>query len=106
MAKMKSSTKRSGKSRAPKSGESRTEVPPQITAAAPAGHACPIAAFGASAGGLEAFTALLAHLPVDLGMSLIFIQHLDPKHSSALSELLTRATGLTVVEAKDRMPVA
>jgi two-component system CheB/CheR fusion protein len=43
---------------------------------------------GASAGGLEAFTELLSHLPDDTGMAFVLIQHLDPKHDSHLTELL------------------
>ena len=40
---------------------------------------------GASAGGLEAFTELLSHLPDDTGMAFVLIQHLDPKHESHLT---------------------
>src|SRR6185369_16561564 len=42
----------------------------------------PIVGVGASAGGLEAFTQLLQHLPADSGMALVLIQHLDPTHKS------------------------
>jgi chemotaxis response regulator CheB len=38
----------------------------------------PIVGIGASAGGLEAFSALLKHLPVDTGMGFVLVQHLDP----------------------------
>ena len=38
-----------------------------------------IVGVGASAGGLEAFTELLSHLPDDTGMAFVLIQHLDPK---------------------------
>ncbi|MGH9737362.1 MAG: chemotaxis protein CheB, partial [Candidatus Acidiferrales bacterium] len=61
----------------------------------------PIVAVGASAGGLEAFTQLLRSLPDDTGMAFVLIQHLDPKHHSALSELLAKQTGMTVAEAKN-----
>ncbi|MGH9685525.1 MAG: chemotaxis protein CheB [Candidatus Acidiferrales bacterium] len=60
-----------------------------------------IVAVGASAGGLEAFTQLLHSLPNDTGMAFVLIQHLDPKHHSALSELLAKQTGMTVAEAKN-----
>ncbi|MES2649451.1 MAG: chemotaxis protein CheB [Bacteroidota bacterium] len=59
----------------------------------------PIVAIGASAGGLEAVTELLAHLPVDTGMAFVYIQHLDPTHPSMLSHILGRATKIPVVEA-------
>ena len=44
----------------------------------------PIVGIGASAGGLEAFSALLKHLPLDTGMGFVLVQHLDPVHDSAL----------------------
>src|ERR1051325_10380868 len=67
--------------------------------------ACPIAGFGASAGGLEAFSELLHALPPDTGMAFVLIQHLDPKHGSLLTELLQKATRMRVVEVKDGMAV-
>jgi two-component system CheB/CheR fusion protein len=55
---------------------------------------------GASAGGLEAFTELLEHLPDDTGMAFVLIQHLDPKHESHLPELLSKASKMPVSEVK------
>ena len=43
----------------------------------------PIVGIGASAGGLEAFSALLKHLPLDTGMGFVLVQHLDPVHDSS-----------------------
>ncbi|HLW81594.1 MAG TPA: chemotaxis protein CheB [Candidatus Acidoferrales bacterium] len=60
-----------------------------------------VVAVGASAGGLEAFTQLLHALPGNTGMAFVFIQHLDPKHHSALAELLAKASTMPVVEAKN-----
>jgi two-component system, chemotaxis family, CheB/CheR fusion protein len=59
-----------------------------------------IVGVGASAGGLEAFTQLLAHLPLDTGMAFVLVQHLDPDHPSALTEILSRATSLPVREIR------
>ncbi len=56
---------------------------------------------GASAGGLEACTELLQHLPAKTGLAFAIVQHLDPKHPSHLSSILQRSTELTVVEAED-----
>jgi two-component system CheB/CheR fusion protein len=67
--------------------------------AEPRGGAFPIVGVGASAGGLEAFSELLAHLPGDTGMAFVLVQHLDPQHESALTQLLARVTSLPVVEA-------
>ena len=39
----------------------------------------PVVGVGASAGGLEAFTKLLKHLPADTGMAFVLVQHLDPR---------------------------
>ena len=60
----------------------------------------PIAGIGASAGGLEAFGALLAALPAHPGVAFVFIQHLDPKHQSLLPEILSRPTRMEVREAR------
>ena len=65
----------------------------------------PVVAIGASAGGLEAFTELLSHLPSDTGMGFVLIQHLDPKHESMLTELISRSTSMPVVEVQDGMRV-
>ncbi|MFH0915427.1 MAG: chemotaxis protein CheB [bacterium] len=65
-----------------------------------------IVGVGASAGGLEAFTELLRHLPPDTGMAFVLVQHLDPSHESILAELLSSKTSMSVVEATDGLPVA
>src|SRR5262249_24656527 len=57
-----------------------------------------IAAIGASAGGVEAYTELVRNLPPDTGMGFVLIQHLDPKHQSILTELLGRETSMPVRE--------
>jgi len=59
-----------------------------------------IVGVGASAGGLEAFTELLSHLPDDTGMAFVLIQHLDPSHESHLTELLSKASKMSVSEVK------
>lgn len=65
----------------------------------------PIVGVGASAGGLEAFTQLLSHLPTDIRMGFVLVQHLAPHHPSMLTELLSRATKLPVTEVKEGMMV-
>ncbi|HEX3986076.1 MAG TPA: chemotaxis protein CheB [Acidobacteriaceae bacterium] len=78
----------------------------QVSAPAPApGATFPIVGIGASAGGLEAFTALLKHLHPDLGMAYVLIPHLDPQRESAMGQILGRATSMPVVEIEDRMQV-
>ena len=75
----------------------RQDVPPRPV--------IPVAGIGASAGGLEVFKLLLADLPADTGLAIVFIPHLDPKHHSMLAEILARATAMPVSEAADGMPV-
>ncbi|MGL4378841.1 MAG: chemotaxis protein CheB, partial [Microcoleaceae cyanobacterium] len=65
----------------------------------------PIVGIAASAGGLEAFTELLKHLPTDTGMAFVLIQHLDPNHKSLLTEILARTTQMPVTEVTDGMKV-
>jgi PAS domain S-box-containing protein len=66
---------------------------------------CPIVGVGASAGGLEAVTQLLKHLPVDTGFGFVLVQHLDPQHESTLTQLLARATAMPVAEVTDQLRV-
>jgi two-component system CheB/CheR fusion protein len=65
----------------------------------------PIVAFGASAGGLEAFAEILKDLPPDLGAAVVFILHLSPDHESVVSELLPRWTSMPVAVAVEGMAV-
>ena len=60
---------------------------------------------GASAGGLEAVERLLKTISADTGMAFLIVQHLDPKHESHLSAILSRSTSMPVAEAKDRMKI-
>jgi two-component system CheB/CheR fusion protein len=57
-----------------------------------------VVAIGASVGGLHAFSDLLRHLPIDTGMAFIYVQHLNPKHKSILTEILSRTTKMKVQE--------
>src|SRR5438093_61358 len=77
-----------------------------VAAPQPSRDAFPIVGIGASAGGLEAFSELLAHLSVDAAaMAFVLVQHLDPKYPSFLSEILSRTTRMPVVEVKNGMSV-
>ena len=60
-----------------------------------------VVGIGASAGGLDAFSRLLEALPTDTGMAFVLVQHLDPKHESLLTLLLSSRTGMPVREATD-----
>ena len=65
----------------------------------------PVVLIGASAGGLAAFTELLTALPSETGMAFVLIQHLEPKHESALTALLSKATSMPVVEVSNGLAV-
>lgn len=65
----------------------------------------PIVGIGASAGGLEAFTKLLAGLPAETGMAFLLVPHLDPDHASNLVDLLSRVSRLPISEASQGMRV-
>jgi two-component system CheB/CheR fusion protein len=65
----------------------------------------PIVGIGASAGGLEAFTQLLSHLPIDTGMGFVLIQHLSPSQKSMLPDILCHTTTMPVTEAQEGMKV-
>jgi two-component system CheB/CheR fusion protein len=64
-----------------------------------------VAGVGASAGGLEAFTELLQHLPPTTGMAFVLVQHLDPGHESALRELLANKTEMPVLQVQNDLPI-
>lgn len=60
-----------------------------------------IVGIGASAGGLEAISQLLPHLPKGLGLSFVVVQHLSPTYKSMLTQLLSRETAMAVLEIED-----
>ena len=64
-----------------------------------------VVGIGASAGGLEALEQLLRAMPPDSGHAFVIVQHLDPTHHSLLTEILQRATAMSVVEATDKVQV-
>lgn len=67
----------------------------------------PIVGIGASAGGLGAFEAFFSGIPANInpGVAFVLIQHLDPKHKSMLTDLISRYTNLPVYEITDNMEV-
>ena len=60
-----------------------------------------IIVIGASAGGVEALSRLLAKLPATLPASILVVLHRAPEHPSHLVQVLARATKLTVAKAAD-----
>src|SRR5437773_4261942 len=83
------------------SRRSGVTIAPEFT-----GKAFPVVGVGASAGGLDAFTQLLKHLPTDTGMGFVLVQHLDPDHESALTQILSRITSMPLREVCNDLRVA
>ena len=81
--------------------------PPPGESAAQLEHPLPflIVGVGASAGGLDAISRLLRGIPAATGMAFVIVQHLDPTHKSALSEILARSTAMPVIEADDNRAI-
>jgi two-component system CheB/CheR fusion protein len=104
-------SKRKSAASRPKEERRTSPAPPPPKAKAAGEHAegedrsCPIVGVGASAGGLEAITEILRYLGDEPGMAIVFIQHLDPKHASMLTELLARATGMHVQQVTDSVMI-
>ena len=98
---------RAGNSKLP-SPARRRRLPSDSTgsnAGAQTRSAFPTVGIGASAGGLEAFSQLLAQLPLDTGMAFVLVAHLDPEHESALTQILARVTQLPVINIVDDQAV-
>ena len=51
---------------------------------------------GASAGGIEALSTLVSSLELSFPAPIVIAQHLDPRHTSHLGEILGRRTALTI----------
>ncbi len=76
----------------------KTTMPPESAPPAPSPFS--VVGIGASAGGLEALSALLRSLTVE-NVAFVVVQHLAPHQPSMLTELLGRASALPVVTVDD-----
>ncbi len=65
----------------------------------------PVVGIGASAGGLEAFTAFFDAMPAKSGLAFVLIQHLPPQRESLLAEILAKHTEMSVKQVDDGMAV-
>jgi two-component system, chemotaxis family, CheB/CheR fusion protein len=91
----------------PGSESSDTEIEPAQQSEPNSGNKSdfPVVGIAASAGGLEAFTQLLSHLPIDTGMAFVLILHLSPDRESLLTEILARATKMRVCKVQNGIVV-
>lgn len=60
-----------------------------------------IIGIGSSAGGLEALRSLIPCLPDQKNIAYVIAQHMDPKHSSMLANILERDTELPIEELQN-----
>jgi two-component system, chemotaxis family, CheB/CheR fusion protein len=93
------------KRKTPDKKSSNKKSTPKSQPAQPVNGKHTIVAIGASAGGIEATNELLKHLPGDTGLSFVLVQHLDPKHQSMLTDLLSKQTTIGVSEVKNGMRI-
>src|SRR5471030_2442859 len=64
-----------------------------------------VVGIGGSAGGLNAYKALLDALPSDTGMAFVIVSHILPTAHSQLAQILSRHTKMKVMVASTAMPV-
>jgi chemotaxis response regulator CheB len=64
----------------------------------------PVVCVGGSAGGLDAYTRLLRHLPVDLGVAFVIVNHLRTV-ATRLHEILPSFTQMPVELITDRLDI-
>jgi len=64
-----------------------------------------IVGIGGSAGGLNAYKALLDALPSNTGMAFVIVAHMFPSASSQLAQILSHHTKMTVMLASTAMPI-
>lgn len=63
----------------------------------------PVAALGASAGGLEALQVFFSNMPADSGIAFVVVQHLSPDFKSLMDELLSRQTPMAIHRVESGM---
>lgn len=62
----------------------------------------PVVCVGGSAGGLDAYTRLLQHLPVDMGVAIVIVNHVRT-FATLLHEILPRYTKMPVQLITERL---
>jgi two-component system CheB/CheR fusion protein len=68
-------------------------------------HPTFIVGIGGSAGGLNAYKALLNALPSNTGMVFVIVSHILPTAISQLAQILSRHTKMKVIVAATAMPI-
>lgn len=65
----------------------------------------PVVCVGGSAGGLDAYTRLLRHLPADMGVAIVIVNHLRTV-ATLLHEILPGSTAMPVELITERLDIA
>src|SRR5262249_3929314 len=65
----------------------------------------PIAAIGASAGGIKALQSFFEELPAQVGAAFVVILHLDPGHQSELARIIAARARMPVFEVDRDRPI-
>ena len=64
-----------------------------------------IVGIGASSGGLEAFESFFKCMPFNSGMAFVLVTHLDSKHTSLMTEIISKYTKMGVITVTHGMKV-
>ncbi len=80
-------------------------MPPNESASPALANTFSIVSIGSSAGGIEATSELISHLPNDIDFAVVVVQHLGASSPSMLSQILARQTRLNVQEATHQQAV-
>ena len=78
----------------------QTPLSPKELPAAPL-----IIGIGASAGGVEALQQFFSCMPSNSGLCFVVVQHLSPDYKSLMADILSKHTGMTVLQAENEMTV-
>ena len=76
-------------------------TPPSTSKFHSSGAAFDVIAIAASAGGLDALSEVLSHLPAEFPGAVVIVQHLDRRHRSLMADILGRRTPLVVQQAAE-----
>ncbi len=98
-ARQKAAVKKRQPGRAEKGGKRDGKDPGQE--AKPRPGTFPVAAVGASAGGLEALKEFFGAMPEDAGVAFVVVTHQHPGHVSLLPDIIARNTKLSVIEVQE-----
>jgi len=69
-----------------------------------AGKDFPVVCVGGSVGGLDAYTRLLRHLPADMGVAIVIVNHMRAR-TTQLHKILPRYTAMPVELITDRLRI-